>query len=87
MRLVLGNLFRHSPLENTLRHAETVARCGPIFVNAVKSYFENDRDKFEFLKEDIREIENEADRMKRNMRAHLPSSLLCLLTNQFFSHF
>jgi predicted phosphate transport protein (TIGR00153 family) len=87
MRLVLGNLFRHSPLENTLRHAEAVARCGPIFVNAVKSYFENDRNKFELLKEDIREIENEADRMKRNVRAHLPSSLLLPFDKSVFFTF
>jgi len=76
MRLVLSNLFRRSPLENTLKHADKVAQCGPIFVTAVKAYFSGELDNFELLKEDIREIERDADRMKRNIRAHLPASLL-----------
>src|SRR5512140_2636351 len=87
MRLVLGNLFRRSPLENTLKHADKVAQCGPIFVTAVKAYFSGDRDKFEILKEDIREIENEADRMKRNIRAHLPASLLMPFDKSVFFTF
>lgn len=87
MRLVLGNLFRRSPLENTLRHADKVAQCGPIFVTAVKAYFSGDRDTFELLKEDIREIENEADRMKRNIRAHLPASLLMPFDKSVFFTF
>jgi predicted phosphate transport protein (TIGR00153 family) len=87
MRLVLGNLFRRSPLENTLRHADKVAQCGPIFVNAVKAYFSGDRDRFELLKEDIRELENEADRMKRNVRAHLPASVLMPFDKSVFFTF
>jgi len=76
MRLVLSNLFRRSPLETTLRHAETVAHCGPLFVRAVQAYFSHDHDQFELLKEEIRETEAEADRMKRNVRAHLPASII-----------
>jgi predicted phosphate transport protein (TIGR00153 family) len=87
MRLVLGNLFRRSPLENTLKHADKVAQCGPIFVTAVESYFNGERDKFELLKEDIREIENDADRMKRNIRAHLPASLLMPFDKSVFFTF
>jgi predicted phosphate transport protein (TIGR00153 family) len=87
MRLVLGNLFRRSPLENTLRHADKVAQCGPIFVTAVKAYFDGKRDEFELLKEDIRELENEADRMKRNIRAHLPASLLMPFDKSVFFTF
>jgi predicted phosphate transport protein (TIGR00153 family) len=87
MRLVLGNLFRRSPLENTLKHADKVAQCGPIFVTAVNSYFSGQRDKFELLKEDIREIENEADRTKRNIRAHLPASLLLPFDKSVFFTF
>jgi predicted phosphate transport protein (TIGR00153 family) len=87
MRLVLGNLFRRSPLENTLKHADMVAQCGPIFVAAVEAYFKGDRNKFELLKEDIREIEREADRMKRNIRAHLPASLLMPFDKSVFFTF
>lgn len=87
MRLVLSNLFRRSPFVNTLKHAETVAQCGPMFVTAVKAYFDGERDTFELLKEDIREIEAEADRMKRNIRAHLPASILMPFDKSVFFTF
>ncbi len=87
MRLVLSNLFRRSPLEGTIKHADKVSQCGPIFAEAVKAYFAGDRDKFELLKEDIREIENEADKMKRNIRAHLPASILLPFDKSVFFNF
>jgi predicted phosphate transport protein (TIGR00153 family) len=87
MRIVLGNLLRRSPFENTLRHAEKVAQCSPLFVAAVQAYFAGDRDGFELLKEDIRENENEADRMKRNIRAHLPASILMPVDKSVFFSF
>jgi predicted phosphate transport protein (TIGR00153 family) len=83
----MSNLFRRSPLENTLKHASKVAQCGPVFVKAVQAYFAGDRDTFELLKEEIREIEAEADRMKRNIRAHLPASVLMPFEKSVFFSF
>ena len=57
MRIVLANLLKRSPFENTFKHAAKVAQCGPIFVEAVQAYFRHDRDEFEILKEEIRDIE------------------------------
>lgn len=87
MRFVLGNLFRRSPFENTFKHAVKVAQCGPVFVGAVQSYFKGDPDRFEILKEEIREIEAEADRMKRNIRSHLPASVLMPVEKSVFFSF
>jgi len=87
MRLVLGNLFRRSPFENTFKHAAKVARCGPLFVEAVEAYFKGDHVRFEFLKEEIRDIEAEADRLKRNIRAHLPASVLMPVEKSVFFWF
>jgi len=79
--------MKRSPFENTFKHAVKVAQCGPIFVEAVQAYFKPDRDKFEFLKEEIRDIEAEADRMKRNIRAHLPASILMPVEKSVFFTF
>jgi predicted phosphate transport protein (TIGR00153 family) len=87
MRFVLGNLFRRSPFENTFKHAVKVAQCGPVFVTAVQSYFKGDLDRFEILKEEIREIEAEADKMKRNIRSHLPASVLMPVEKSVFFSF
>ncbi len=87
MRIVLANLFRRSPFENTLKHAEKVAQCGPLFVKAVESYFKGDWNQFEFLKEEIRDLEAEADKIKRNIRAHLPKSILMPVEKSVFFTF
>jgi predicted phosphate transport protein (TIGR00153 family) len=87
MRIPLLNMFKRSPLEHAFRHAIKVAQCGPIFVRAVDSYFKGDRTTFEFLKEEIRDIEAEADRIKRNIRAHLPSGILMPFDKPVFFSF
>jgi hypothetical protein len=87
MRLVLGNLFQRSPFENCFKHAVRVAQCGPIFVEAVQRYFEGDSERFSLLKEEIRDIEAEADRIKRNIRAHLPFSILMPVEKSVFFTF
>lgn len=76
MRIPLFNMLRRSPLENTLKHSEKVAECAPLFVKAVENYFHGEREEFELIKEEIRDIEAQADRIKRNIRSHLPPSML-----------
>jgi predicted phosphate transport protein (TIGR00153 family) len=87
MRNVLANLFRRSPFENTLKHAMKVAQCGPLFVKAVETYFDGDWDEFNFLKEEIRDLEAEADRIKRNIRSHLPARILMPVEKSVFLSF
>jgi predicted phosphate transport protein (TIGR00153 family) len=87
MRNPLASMFKKSPFENTFKHAVRVAQCGPLFVRAVDCYFKGDRDQFEFLKEEIRDIEAEADRIKRNIRSHLPPSILMPVEKSVFFTF
>ncbi len=87
MRNPLTSLFRVSPFENTFKHSVRVAQCGPLFVKAVQSYFGGDRDQFEILKDEIRDLEAEADKIKRNIRAHLPASLLMPVEKSVFFAF
>lgn len=87
MRNLLAGLLAKSPFSNTFKHAVLVARCGPLFVKAVECYFADDRDRFEFIKEEIRDIEAEADRIKRNIRSHLPRSILMPVEKSVFFNF
>lgn len=87
MRIPLLGLFKTSPFENAFKHSIKVAQCGPLFVRAVESYFKDDRDQFEILKDEIRDIEAEADRIKRNIRAHLPRSILMPVDKYVFFSF
>lgn len=87
MRNPFLGLLARSPFEKTFNHAVKVAQCGPLFVKAVECYFKDDRDQFLFLKEEIRDIEAEADRIKRNIRAHLPASILMPVEKSVFFTF
>ncbi|MFH1117645.1 MAG: TIGR00153 family protein [Pseudomonadota bacterium] len=87
MRLLLSSIFVNSPFEKTLKHADKVAQCGPLFIRAVERYFKDEREEFELIKEEIRDIEAEADKIKQNIRAHLPSSLLMPVEKPVFFAF
>jgi predicted phosphate transport protein (TIGR00153 family) len=87
MRNPLSSLLRRSPFENAFKHATKVGQGGPLFVKAVQCYFKGEQDEFELLKEEIREIESEADAIKRNIRGHLPHSILMPVEKSLFFSF
>ena len=87
MRFPIMTLFQASPFERVREHAHNVGQCGPLFLNAVKSYMEGDRDQFEIMKEEIREAEASCDRLKQNVRAHLPSSIVMPVEKSTFFSF
>ena len=76
MRMPFFNFFVTSPFEKVFEHATKVGSCGPIFLEAVESYLEGNMDRFEILKEEIRDLEAECDTIKRNIRSHLPRNIL-----------
>lgn len=87
MRVSLIKFFVRSPFERVQKHADKVAACGPVFLDAVQSYLKGDRDRFEILKEEIRDMEAECDAIKRNIRAHLPSRVLMVVDKPLFFSF
>ncbi len=87
MRVPLLDFFLPSPFERAMDHAKKVGTCGPIFLKAVDCYLREDHEAFEMLKEEIRDIENQCDLIKRNIRAHLPPSVLMPVEKSLFFGF
>lgn len=87
MRFPIMTLFQPSPFERVREHADNVGECGPLFLKAVESYLKGDRDQFEMMKEEIRDAEAICDRLKQNIRAHLPSSLVLPVEKSLFFSF
>jgi predicted phosphate transport protein (TIGR00153 family) len=87
MRISLLKFFVRSPFERVLEHANKVASSGPIFLEAVQSYLDGNRERFEILKEEIRDAEAECDAIKRNIRAHLPPRVLMVVDKTLFFSF
>jgi uncharacterized protein len=75
MRFALSKLFRESPFERLLAHAETVRSGGPAFRKAIQCYLASECGDFERLHNEITAIEDNADKIKQNIRAHLPKGI------------
>ena len=76
MRFGIFSLFRESPFTKLLEHAEKVQEGGELFRKAIKCYLDSDCAEFEELHLKVTALESEADRIKQNIRAHLPKGVL-----------
>jgi predicted phosphate transport protein (TIGR00153 family) len=76
MRFGLFKLFRESPLDRLREHAEKIQAGGELFRKAIVCYLESDCGEFEELHMQVTALEGEADRIKQNIRAHLPKGVL-----------
>ena len=72
---VADTFRRKSPFGQLLEHMEKVRECTDILGNGLITYFKGDYKGFSDLAKKVSEIEHEADKIKRNLRNHLPTSL------------
>ena len=72
----IAGLFGKSPFKPTQKHMEAVDRCAAECVPLFEALLAGDRDKLAACKDRVFELENQADGIKNQIRAHLPKSLL-----------
>lgn len=70
-----ASLFGRSPFKPMQEHMRTVKRCTAQVTKLFEALCDGDQDKVEEIKDRIFELENEADAIKNELRAHLPKSL------------
>ncbi len=76
MRFGLFSLFRESPFPRLQEHAAKVQEGGKLFRSAIRCYLESDCEEFDELHLKVTALESEADKIKQNIRAHLPKGIL-----------
>jgi predicted phosphate transport protein (TIGR00153 family) len=76
MRSALLSLFRESPFVRLQNHAEKVREGGNLFRTAIQCYLDSECAEFEKLHLKVTALESEADKIKQNLRAHLPKGIL-----------
>ncbi|MBW1615265.1 MAG: TIGR00153 family protein [Deltaproteobacteria bacterium] len=76
MKNALLSIFLTSPFEGLVKHTEKVKECILIFKNAIECYVTLEYERFEILKEEIINLEKEADKIKRGIRGHLPKGAM-----------
>ena len=70
-----ASLFGRSPFKPMQEHMRTVKRCAAQVTKLFQALCDGDQEKVEEIKDRIFELENEADAIKNELRAHLPKSL------------
>jgi uncharacterized protein len=76
MRFPLSKLFRESPFEKLVEHANVIQSGADAFRKAIHCYLASECEDFEQLHQSINTLESNADRIKQNIRGHLPKGVL-----------
>ena len=71
-----ASLFKHSPFKPMQEHIRVVALCASRVPDLFEALSAGDRAKVAEVKEAIFELEQQADEIKNELRAHLPKSLM-----------
>jgi predicted phosphate transport protein (TIGR00153 family) len=69
-------MFMTSPFAGVLEHAEKVQECAWTFQQAMECYVSSQCPTFEELRQEVVQLESEADAIKRRIRGHLPIGTL-----------
>jgi len=72
MRIPFFNMFMTSPFEGLQEHAEKVKECSWAFQQAIECYFSPKCKTFEEFRDEVAQLESEADAIKRRIRGHIP---------------
>lgn len=70
-----ASLFGRSPFKPMQEHMRTVKKCVSQVPKLFEALCDGDQEKVEAIKDRIFELENEADVIKNELRAHLPKSM------------
>ena len=72
MRIPFISLFTTSPFDGLMEHAEKVKECTWAFQQAIECHITDRCLTFEKFREEVIQLESEADAIKRKIRGHLP---------------
>lgn len=72
----IGNLFGRSPVRPMQQHIQAAVACARALVPLFDAMVAGDREALPRLRDDIDQLEHEADRVKHEIRSHLPRRLM-----------
>lgn len=58
------------------KHTKIITECLSLIPNALEAYIKRDKNKLDEIADHINELEKEADKIKTNIRSHLPTGLI-----------
>lgn len=76
MRIPFLSLFATSPFDGLQEHAEKVKECAWSFQQAMECHVSQRCEGFSELRDQVNQMEHEADAIKRRIRGHIPKGTL-----------
>ncbi len=84
MKPAIESVMRKSPFDGLIEHAAKVSECVDSLDSALHAFSSGDMENFATMKRKVENLENEADRIKANVRNHLPKSIWMPVDRGFF---
>jgi len=81
MRIPFFSMFMTSPFEGLQEHAAKVKECAWAFQQAIECHLADKCQTFEEFRQEIIQMEREADAIKRRIRGHMPKGTLMPVYN------
>ena len=81
MRVPFFKMFMTSPFEGLQEHAEKVLECAWAFQQGMECYFAAKCETFEEFRQEVTQIESQADAIKRRIRGHIPKRTMMPISN------
>ena len=81
MRIPFLKMFMTSPFEGLQEHAEKVKECAWSFQQGMECYFAAKCKTFEEFRQEVTQMESEADAIKRRIRGHIPKRTMMPISN------
>ena len=81
MRIPFFSMFMTSPFEGLQEHAEKVKECAWAFQQAIECHLADNCKTFEEFRQEVIQLETEADVIKRRIRGHLPKGTMMPVYN------
>lgn len=83
-RAPISSTLRKSPFDGLIEHAAKVRECVEALDEALSAFEKGDMESFKEKSKRVEELESEADRIKANIRNHLPKGIWMPVDKQFF---
>ena len=81
MRIPFFSMFMTSPFEGLQEHAEKVKECAWAFQQAIECHIADKCQTFEEFRQEVIQLERDADAIKRRIRGHIPKGTLMPVYN------
>jgi len=83
----VSDVFGYSPFEDLRKHAELIAKAVGLLERQFEAYRKNEMDEVEKLRDEIDDLEHQADLIKEEIRGRVTSSLLLSVDRHDLLHF